>query len=81
METFKKIIFFLTPQEKKHASLLLIMIVIMGIIDTMGIASILPFMAVIANPNIIESNIFLKNLFQISGRIGVETNNEFILLF
>ena len=80
METFKKIIFFLTPQEKKHASLLLIMIVIMGIIDTMGIASILPFMAVIANPNIIESNIFLKNLFQISGRIGVETNNEFILL-
>jgi len=80
METFKKIIFFLTPQEKRHASLLLIMIIIMGIIDTMGIASILPFMAVIANPNIIETNIFLKNLFQISGRIGVETNNEFILL-
>jgi len=53
METFKKIIFFLTPQEKRHASLLLIMIIIMGIMDTMGIASILPFLSVIANPNII----------------------------
>lgn len=80
MKIFKKIIFFLTPQEKKQAGLLLIMIIIMGIIDTIGIASILPFMAVITNPNIIESNFLLKKLFEISGGIGVETNNEFILL-
>ena len=44
MENFKKLIFLLTPSEQRRAGLLLIMILVMALIDTIGVASILPFM-------------------------------------
>ena len=34
------------------------MIIIMALIDMIGVASILPFMAVLANPDVIETNNF-----------------------
>ena len=77
MKTLKKLLYFLTPREKKSAVILLIMIIIMAFVDMIGVASILPFMAVITNPSLIETNFLLKNLFQISSVIGVETNKEF----
>ena len=46
METIKKIYFLLTPYERKRAYLLLILTLIMALLDMIGVASILPFMAV-----------------------------------
>ena len=59
MQTYKKLLYFLTPQERKHTGLLLVMILIMAILDTIGVASILPLIAVLSNPSIIETNIIL----------------------
>ncbi|MDA7733966.1 ABC transporter ATP-binding protein/permease [Candidatus Pelagibacter sp.] len=78
MHIFKKILFFLTPSELKKAGLLLILILIMALIDMMGVASILPFMAVLTNPSLIESNAILNNIFQASNVIGIKTIKEFI---
>ena len=58
MQTLK-IIFLLTPKERNRAVLLLIMILIMAILDTLGEASIMPFIAVLTNPEIIEKNFLL----------------------
>jgi len=44
-----------------------------------GVASILPFMAVISNPSLIETNIILKNMFQIFSKFGVQNDYEFLL--
>ena len=63
MQTFKKILFLLTPRERKSASLLLLMILIMALLDVIGVASILPFMAVLTNPNLIETNLVLNKMF------------------
>ena len=54
MQPYKKILSFLTPNEKKHASLLLLMILVMALLDVVGVASIWPFMAVITNPELVE---------------------------
>ncbi len=78
MGILKKILNLLTTREQKHAGLLLIMIIIMAFIDMMGVASIFPFMAVITNTSLIETNYLLKNLFQISGALGIKTIDEFI---
>lgn len=78
MENFKKLLFLLSPHERKRAGLLLIMIIIMALLDTIGIASILPFMAVLTNPNIIETNIILNKMFQASNMFGVNSNQEFL---
>jgi len=78
MQTLKKIYFLLTPYERKRAGLLLVMIFIMALLDAIGVASILPFMAVIANPEIIETNLLLNKMFKALASFGVESNQEFL---
>ena len=80
MQTLKKILFLLTPQERKRAGLLLIMILIMAILDTIGVASIMPFIAVLTNPEIVESNFLLGIMYNKSKFFGVENIEEFIIL-
>jgi ATP-binding cassette, subfamily B, bacterial PglK len=55
----KKILSILTPPERRRAGLLLLMILIMAFLDTLGVASIMPFMAVLGNPEVVESNKWL----------------------
>lgn len=80
MQTLKKVLFLLTPQERKRAGLLLIMILIMAILDTIGVASIMPFIAVLTNPEIVESNFLLGIMYNKSKFFGVENIEEFIIL-
>ena len=78
MSTLKKILFLLTPNERKSASLLILMIFIMAILDMIGVASILPFMAVLTNPGLVETSFILNNIFQSSKILGVETKSQFL---
>ena len=78
MDTIKKLSFLLTPTERRRAALLLFMFMIMALLDMIGVASILPFMAVLTNPSLIETNMILNNMYQISNMFGVETNQEFL---
>ena len=78
MEFIKKFLFLLDLKERTHAALLLLMILIMALLDMIGVASILPFMAVLTNPEIINSNVFLNNMFQTLKIFGVENNQQFL---
>ena len=78
MNYLKKIISLLTFSERKHAFLLLIMIFISALLDTLGVASILPFVTVLSNPDIIENNIILSKMFNASKVFGVENNQTFL---
>ena len=78
MKILKKLLFLLSPDEQKSAGLLLIMIIIMALLDMIGVASILPFMTVLTNPSLIETNIILNNMFKFSNIFGVENNQQFI---
>jgi len=62
----------LLPAERKGAYFLLFLALIMAILDTVGIASIAPFMAVLSNPDIVIENIYLSKLYNLLGhkRIG-----------
>ena len=78
MQTIKKLIFLLTPKERKDSFYLLLMIIMMALLDMIGVASILPFMAVISNPEVIESNIFINYIFISSKNIGIDNDKEFL---
>lgn len=79
MKNLKKIIELLDSNERKNAIILFIMVLIMAFLDTLGVVSILPFIAVLSNPQIIETNIIMKNIFEASLFFGVENNQEFFL--
>ena len=78
MQTFKKLILLLNSKERNQAAILIVMILIMAILDTIGVASILPFVAVLTNPNIIDTNLFLGSIFNFSKIFGVENHEEFL---
>lgn len=73
---FKKINSILNVNEKRKLILLAITKFISGFMDMIGVASIAPFLAVITNKNLLETNdliLKLKSYFQLD-------NNNFILL-
>ena len=78
MQTIKKILFLLSPDERLSAFFLMLMILIMALLDLIGVASILPFMAVLTSPSLIETNIFLHNMFEFSKIFGIENNQQFL---
>ena len=80
MQILKKILFLLTPKERKKAVFLLLMILMMALIDVIGVASILPFMSVLVNPSLIETNFVLINLFEYFKGFGIENNQQFLFV-
>lgn len=80
MRTVQKILDLLSRREKKQACIILGMILIMALLDMLGVASILPFVAVLANPEIVNSNELLNNIYVACNQFGIETLEEFLLV-
>lgn len=78
MQIFKKLLFLLTPLERKRAGLLILMIMVMALLEMIGVASILPFVTVLTNPDLLETNFILSKIFQTSSAFGVENTQQFI---
>ena len=78
MENLKKILFLLSKEEKKQASLILVMILFMALLEMLGVASILPFMAMLANPEILDTNVYLNKAYIASSLLGVKNENQFL---
>lgn len=78
MNTLEKLLALLTPHERKRAVLLLVLVLFMALMDVIGVASIMPFMAIVANPDIVDTNKFLYTAYVASWRIGVVTKEQFL---
>ena len=76
----KKLLALLTPHERKRGALLLGMIMTMALLDVIGVASIMPFMGVLANPELVQTNAILNTAFTAAGAIGVTTTDQFLFL-
>ena len=80
MKTIRKIFDLLTQSEKKQAFFLFILILVMAFLDMLGVASILPFIAILTNPQIIETNTILNSLYHSSSFVGVDNYEEFLFI-
>jgi ABC-type multidrug transport system fused ATPase/permease subunit len=75
MRTIKKILDLLTPPERKRTGLLLGMIFVMAMLDMAGVASIMPFMAVLANPELVKTNTILNVAY---AKLGFADSQQFL---
>jgi ABC-type bacteriocin/lantibiotic exporter with double-glycine peptidase domain len=80
MQTIKNFLYLFTYHEIKRVALLMIMILIMALLETVGVLSILPFIAVLSNPNLIQTNSILNYMFEFSKIFGVQNNYQFLLV-
>ncbi len=79
--TIKKIFYILDSKEKKKLFFLLFLILIVAVLDLIGVASILPFISIVANPELVKTNKYLFNFYNMSDDIfGLENVTEFLVL-
>jgi ABC-type multidrug transport system fused ATPase/permease subunit len=76
MDLFKKLIRLLNLKEKKQLTFLMCATFVMAILDVIGVASIMPFMAVLANPSIASDNLYLAKL---KALVGLSNDLHFLI--
>ena len=79
MEILRKLLYLLNFQDKKYAIFALDDHT-NGILDMIGVASILPFIAILSNPETIETNSLLRQMFGIANLFGIQTIPQFTSL-
>jgi len=78
MKIFKKLFRLLSKAEQKKALILLGLIFVTTLIDLVGIASIMPFIAVLGNPELVETNEFLNWAYHFTKDFGVKNVTDFL---
>ncbi|MGZ8374632.1 MAG: ABC transporter transmembrane domain-containing protein, partial [Nitrospira sp.] len=66
----------LNARERRLSSMLLVGMILAGLIDVLGVTSILPFMAVVAKPELIQTNLWLHKLFTV---LAFDSTNSFLI--
>jgi ABC-type bacteriocin/lantibiotic exporter with double-glycine peptidase domain len=65
MKSMKKIFDILTFKEKKNFFLLVLFFFFTAVLDMAGVASIFPFISILTNPQILENNIILQDVYKV----------------
>ncbi len=63
--TLKKLYAMLLPRERLHFYILMVMIMISGLVDMVGVAAVLPFLAALSDPDAIQQSGVLSRIYDI----------------
>ncbi|WP_407061155.1 ABC transporter ATP-binding protein [Acinetobacter faecalis] len=66
----------LTPLDKRKIIYVLMLVIGMALIESAGVISIMPFLAVLSNPSVIETTPILKKIYEI---LGVDNTEQMII--
>jgi ABC-type multidrug transport system fused ATPase/permease subunit len=70
---YRRLLELLTPRERRRFWLLCVMIFAMGLLELAGVASIVPFLAVLSDPEIIRTNAVLAGVVGVLGLTTTES--------
>lgn len=73
----KELFTLLTPSQRRRYYLLQAMVILMAFMELLGIASIGPFMALVADTQLLETNSILNSIYVAS---GVATHTKFLFI-
>ena len=76
IQTYRKLLDLLAPRERRKFYLLLAMIVVMGLLQMLTVASILPLMFVLQRPAVVETNATLSWIY---AALGFTSHQSFML--
>jgi len=66
----------LTPLDKRKLGIVSILVIFMTVVESLGVVSIMPFLAVLANPESAQQNFLLKQLYIL---LNAKDKNQFIV--
>jgi ABC-type multidrug transport system fused ATPase/permease subunit len=81
LKTIKKLSYILSSSEKKNVIYLFFLTFFTSILDVVGLTSIFPFILILSNPNLIETNVILFKLYNVAIFFGIKNVKQFIFSF
>lgn len=76
MWTAQKILAILTPRERRRGALVVVLMVVLATIEVAGVASVMPFLAVLGDPDLVQRNPYLALLYE---RLGFQDTRSFLV--
>ena len=76
MDDWRKLLSLFPRRERLRIFALLASTTVSGLLQAVGVASIMPFIAVVADPGLVESNAWLARAY---GRLGFASTNKFLV--
>ena len=76
-DAYAKIFELFDLRERRRFALLVVLVMAMGLFDVLGVASVLPFLAVVSDPTTIERSEWLSWFRDL---IGTQTNTGFMMV-
>ena len=73
----KQLFSLLTSQQRKEFYYLQILVVLMAIMEIVGVASIIPFMSLVADSNLLKEETFISQIYKAS---NIDSENQFLFL-
>lgn len=70
LKSLKQLWQILSPLDKRKVVYVLILVIGMAFIESAGVLSIMPFLAVLSNPDIVDSNYYLKIFYGFSNSVN-----------
>ena len=77
LTTYRQLYALLDLDERHQFHVLLVLVIVMAVIDTVGVAAVLPFLVVAADPAVAHDSRFLASLYAAS---GVTSDRAFVML-
>ena len=77
MHVYRKVLELLTAQERRRYFLKIGLGVVIAALEIVNLASVMPFLAVLANPDVIQSNAYLAAVYRWS---GAENDRTFLTM-
>lgn len=75
-EVYRKLYHILDTRERIQAALVFLFLIFVALAEVAGVASILPFIAVLSNPELIETNAVLRYVYE---TLAFESHQSFFL--
>ena len=79
LEVFYKSYKILPVSERRKFVHLQILVIIVALIDAAGVASILPFISILTDPDIIHGSVFLTKIYNFTTSYGVDNDQDFLI--
>ncbi len=76
ISTFKKLLQLLTPRERRRLGFVFLGVLGRALLEVVGVASVMPFLSVVGNPEMVQENAVLNWLFT---TLGFASVNRFLL--
>ncbi|MDZ7759347.1 MAG: ABC transporter ATP-binding protein [Desulfovermiculus sp.] len=73
LQIYKKLYSLLDARERRRGAMVLIMLILVAFAETLGVASIMPFVSVLSNPEVVETNPYLATIYDFFGFQGKQS--------